>query len=120
MKCSKLLQKVLLCAALPLTAIAAADTNKGPQRIEVQAKRFSFSPDHITVKRGQPVTLVIHSDDVAHGLSIKPLNVNVEEQKGGSAEVTFVPEQSGKFEGECSRFCGAGHGSMNLVVEVTN
>ena len=39
-----------------------------PRRIEVTAKRFGYDPGEITVKKGQPVVLVIKSADVDHGL----------------------------------------------------
>lgn len=42
-----------------------------PQRIEVEAKRFDFTPAEITVKKGSPVTILLISKDVDHGLKFK-------------------------------------------------
>jgi len=90
----------------------------GPRRIEVTAKRFSFDPSSITLKKGEPVILVLKSVDVPHGLRFRELNVDVKAPKGGSGEVQFTPETIGDFVGHCSEFCGAGHGSMTLTLHV--
>jgi cytochrome c oxidase subunit II len=39
--------------------------------IEIHAKRFSFDPAEITVKKGEAVKLVITSEDVEHRLLIQ-------------------------------------------------
>lgn len=89
-----------------------------PKRIEIVAKKFAFSPSEITIPKGQPVTLVLTSEDVPHGLAIKELNVKAEFKKDKPAEVTFTPAQAGDFVGKCNRFCGRGHGTMKLGVHV--
>jgi cytochrome c oxidase subunit 2 len=96
----------------PLSADAA------PRRIEVVAKRFAFEPASIELKKGEPVTLVLKSVDVPHGLRFRELNVEVKAPKGGSGEVQFTPEKDGDFVGHCSVFCGSGHGSMSLTLHV--
>jgi cytochrome c oxidase subunit 2 len=88
------------------------------QRIEIVAKKFEFSPSEITLAKGQPVTLVLTSEDVPHGLTIKELNLKAEFKKDKPAEVTFTPAQAGDFVGKCSKFCGRGHGTMKLRVHV--
>lgn len=90
------------------------------QTITIKAKRFSFSPSEITLKKGEPVKLSLTSDDVPHSLVIKELNVNANIAKGHSTEVTVTPGQTGDFKGVCGRFCGMGHGSMRLIVHVTD
>ena len=89
-----------------------------PRRVQVTAKRFSFEPAEITLKKGEPVDLVLKSLDVPHGLRFRELKVEVKVGKGGSAEVHFTPDQTGTFVGHCSVFCGSGHGSMKLTLHV--
>ena len=97
-----------------------AQTQESPRRIEVTAKRFAFEPSEITVKKGQPVVLVIKSEDVSHGLRFRELNLNVKVDKGSPAELPFTPDQIGDFVGHCSVFCGSGHGQMTLTMHVVN
>lgn len=98
----------------------AAWSQPAQQRIEITAKRFTYTPDDITVKKGQPVVLVLKSEDVAHGMRFRELNVNVKVKAHGTAEVQFTPEKTGDFVGHCSVFCGAHHGSMTIRLHVVD
>jgi len=104
---------LLLCAASPVGA-------GEPEKIEIVASRFSYSPPEITLKRGEPVTLVFHSSDVTHGLTIPELGITMEIRKGKDAEITVTPSSTGQFTGKCAFFCGKGHGSMTLVINVVD
>jgi cytochrome c oxidase subunit 2 len=90
-----------------------------PRRIEVTAKRFAYVPAEITVKKGEPVVLVLKTDDVAHGIAFKELNLKTDIGKDATAELPFTPDQVGTFVGHCSHFCGSGHGAMTLTLHVT-
>jgi cytochrome c oxidase subunit 2 len=70
------------------------------------------------LKKGQPVVLIVKSLDVAHGLRVRELNIDLKVKKGASSEVQFTPEKTGDFVGHCSVFCGSGHGSMKLTIHV--
>jgi cytochrome c oxidase subunit 2 len=90
-----------------------------PHKVEIAAKRFGYEPSEITVKKGEPVILVVTSQDVSHGLRIRELNIDLTIPKGGeSAQVQFTPDLEGDFIGHCSVFCGTGHGSMALTLHV--
>lgn len=89
-----------------------------PHIIEIHAHRFSFEPSEITLKRDEPVTLRLISDDVSHSLMIPDLGVNQEIKKGKPADVNVDPKSVGDFHGQCGHFCGGGHGSMTFVVHV--
>ena len=108
------------CLGLWLTIASGSRVwaQSSPQRIEVTAKRFAFTPGEITLKKGRPVILVLKSEDVAHGIRIRELNVDVKVKAGGTAQVEFTPEKIGDFTGHCSVFCGSGHGSMILKIHV--
>ena len=108
---------VLMAAMFPHRHVRA---QAGTKRVEVTASRFTFAPADITLKKGQPVTLLLKSADVAHGLRFRELNVNIKVDKGQSGEVTFTPAVSGDFVGHCSGFCGAGHGAMALTLHVVD
>jgi cytochrome c oxidase subunit 2 len=105
---------------LSLFAMVPAIRPQGLRRIEVTAKRFSFEPAEITVKKGQAVDLVLTSKDVPHGLRIRELKIELHANKGKTAEVTFTPQTVGTFAGHCSVFCGSGHGEMTLIIHVVS
>ena len=105
---------LLMMCALGL----ALSGQESPRRIEITAKRFSFEPDEITIKRGETVVLALHSTDVPHGLEIKGLGVKTDIPKGRVVEISVTPAVAGDFDGTCSYFCGIGHGSMIFTIHV--
>jgi cytochrome c oxidase subunit 2 len=113
---------VLMATVLVATGFSfpIAWAEAAPQRIDVTAKRFAFEPGQITVKKGQPVVLVLKSTDVAHGIRFRDLNVEVKVGAHGTSEVQFTPEKTGDFVGHCSVFCGSGHGGMVLTLHVVD
>ena len=113
--------RLLLLAGILLGSLPGSLTcsaQGAPQRIELTAKRFTFDPGEITLKIGQPVVLVLKSADVAHGLRIRELGVDITVKAGGTAQVHFTPSRAGNFVAHCSVFCGSGHGTMVLKVHV--
>jgi cytochrome c oxidase subunit 2 len=111
----------LLVGALATASFVAPQARAqaaSPRRIVIIAKRFSYDPGEITLKKGQPVVLVLKSADVAHGLRFRDFNVNIKVKARGTAEVQFTPDKTGDFVGHCSVFCGSGHGSMTLKLHV--
>jgi cytochrome c oxidase subunit 2 len=103
-----------------MIAPKSAITESAPRRIEIHARRFSFQPAEITLKKRETVTLALTSDDVAHSLLIEGLHVNGTMTKGHITEVTVTPTTVGDYRGRCGRFCGAGHGSMTFVAHVVD
>jgi cytochrome c oxidase subunit 2 len=75
-------------------SVTAADA---PRRIEVVAKRFAYTPGEITLKKGEPVVLVFHSEDVSHGIKFKELSLQTEIGKGAAGELSFTPAIAGDF-----------------------
>lgn len=112
------LTAALVVATFVSVRFVAAQDN--PRTIEVTAKRFAYEPNEITVKKGEPVILLVKSEDVAHGLRFRDLNLDAKVAKGGTAQLRFTPEKTGDFVGHCSVFCGSGHGAMTLTLHVVN
>lgn len=117
---NKLMLGVTLAAVLCPTMLLSRQmtAQAAPQTIEVTASRFAFTPGEITVKKGQPVVLVLKSADVPHGLRFRELRQDVKINKSGTTEMRFTPDTTGDFVGHCSVFCGSGHGSMTLTLHV--
>jgi cytochrome c oxidase subunit II len=115
------MKRTILCF-VALAAMSAGSHSLNGQssasRIEIHAKRFSFQPSEITLKKGETTTLALTSDDVPHSLLVEGLHINTSITKGHTSEVTVTPDQTGDFKGRCGKFCGSGHGSMTFVVHV--
>ncbi|MBB6146586.1 cytochrome c oxidase subunit 2 [Silvibacterium bohemicum] len=107
-----------LALSLVLGGSHAVNAQDASKRIEIHAKRFSFSPAEITLTKGQTVTLALTSDDVPHSLLVEGLHINAAMNKGKVTEVQVTPDTVGDFHGKCGKFCGSGHGSMLFVVHV--
>jgi cytochrome c oxidase subunit II len=118
----KYMHLVLLAAVLVITGFSSPmdRAEDAPQKIEITVKRFEYTPGEITLKKGQPVVLVLRSLDVAHGLHIADLKIDMKVSPGGTTEAHFTPDKSGDFVGHCSVFCGSGHGSLALKVHVVD
>ncbi len=89
------------------------------RQFTMTAKQWEFSPDTITVNKGDTVVLSVRSIDVAHGFALPEFGVNEQLEPGKVVEVEFVADKTGTFSFFCSIVCGAGHGDMKgtLVVE---
>ncbi len=89
------------------------------KEINLEAFQFGFSPDKITVKKGDIVKLDATSRDVTHGLYIKEYGINVRLKKGETKKIEFVADKTGEFDILCSIYCGRKHHDMKakLIVE---
>lgn len=109
----------IVMAILLIMACGTLSASPAPRRIEVVAKRFTYVPTSITLKKGVPVVLIFKSQDVAHGIEFKHLNLHADIPKKGTGQITFTPTEVGNFVGHCAHFCGMGHGEMVLTLHVT-
>ncbi len=78
--------------------------------------RSHINPEHITVNKGDKVTIHITSleraQDETHGFAIDALNVHASIEPGKTASVTFVADEEGVFPYYCTEFCSALHLEM--------
>jgi cytochrome c oxidase subunit II len=86
--------------------------------IAITARRFSYMPSEVTLKKGETVTLVFHTEDVTHGFILPEWKLRAEIHKNHPVKITVQPDSVGTFEARCSYFCGVGHGSMRLFFHV--
>ena len=108
----------LLLLLVPVMTARAADGAEESRTIVITAKRFEFVPSTITLKKGETVKLVVTSEDVTHGLFIRPLKIDTDLTPGETQQITVTPQTAGTFTAICHHFCGAGHGNMKLTVVV--
>jgi cytochrome c oxidase subunit II len=98
-----------------IAALALRGEAPEVKTIHIVAKRFAFEPNEIRLKKGETVKLHFVSEDVVHGMYVKPLKIDTDIQPGSGTEVTVTPTKAGKFTAICDHFCGAGHGSMKMT-----
>ncbi len=108
----------LFLVAIILGLSTSRNHADSPKRIEITAERFNYAPDKITLKKGEPVILVLRSTDVTHGLKVEELNIKSDINKDKATEIQITPEEAGHFVGKCAHFCGNGHGTMTLQIDV--
>ncbi len=107
-----------LVASLLAVASPPVRAQDEPRVIVITAKRFEFSPNQITLAKGETVKLQIKSEDVTHGLFVRPLGIDTEIVPGRVTELTVTPETAGTYRAICDHFCGAGHGGMKMTIVV--
>ena len=88
------------------------------KEFNLEAYQFGFTPDIITVKKGDIVKLLAYSRDVIHGVYIKEYGINVPVNKGKVTKIEFIADKAGEFEILCSVYCGGGHNTMKAKLIV--
>ena len=116
-----LLTGVLLVGAVVSGLLIYTRANAVPTErvIHITAKKFDFSPDSITLKKGEPVVFEISSADREHGFNLRAFGVRANISPGKVSRIRFTPDKSGKFTFSCDVFCGDGHEEMTGTVIVT-
>ena len=93
--------------------LASAKVPAGAEQvIHLTAKKFEYTPNEITLKKGVPVILEITALDRDHGFKIPALGVRADLKSGEVTRVRIVPDRTGTFEFRCDVFCGSGHEDM--------
>jgi heme/copper-type cytochrome/quinol oxidase subunit 2 len=87
--------------------------------IAITARKFSFTPDVIRVKKDDHVKLTITALDAEHGFKLEAFDIDKKLKKGEATPIEFIADKPGTFPFQCSHFCGRGHGKMKgqLIVE---
>lgn len=91
---------------------------KAPRVVEITAKRFGFSPDTVTLHKGETVILRLKSEDVTHGFFLRALKLDEDISPDAPTDVTVTPTTAGTFTTICDHFCGPNHGNMKMTIVV--
>lgn len=86
------LKPAVFLVAIFVVWIVPTGHAQSPGRIEMSAKRFTYGPDSLPLKKGEPVILVLHSVDVTHGLKIDAFNVKSDDIKKNKASGSSRPD----------------------------
>jgi len=96
-----------------LDAQGAAKQKTKERVIKIQAKRFVYTPNEITIKKGEAVVLEFTSLDFVHGFNIPDLKIRADLPPGQITRVSIKPEKAGVYDFLCDNFCGSGHEEMS-------
>ncbi len=96
-------------------SFAAAQTERV---IGIKAKKFSFTPDKITLTKGEPVVFELSTEDVLMGFSVHDLGVRADIVPGRTVQLRLTPQKAGEFEFACDIFCGDFHEDMQGTITV--
>ena len=88
------------------------------QVIKILARRFTYSPNQLKLKKDVPVILEFTTADVIMGFSVPDFQTRADILPGKAARVRLVPDKVGTFVFLCDIFCGSGHETMNGVITV--
>jgi polyferredoxin len=120
-----------LAVLVPL-GIALLPKTAQTRHIDINARRFGYTPARIVVNKGDPVSLRFYSTDVTHGFQLDGYPVNLIARKGVTfqrnlrhddkghlkidwqrvSSVRFVANRTGKFIFRCTETCGNLHPFM--------
>jgi len=106
---------IVLVAAAALRAAAAE-----PRVVRIVAKRFTYTPSEITLKKGEPVVLELVSEDRVHGFKLPAFKIRTDVRPNEVTRVPLTPDKTGTFTFACDVFCGDGHDDMSGTVIVTD
>ena len=120
-------KRILIAGALCMSAMiisglalyVRANALPAEKEIHITAKKFDFTPDTITLKKGEPVVLVVSSKDRKHGFNLRAFGIRADVNPGETARIRFTPNKTGKFTFSCDVFCGEGHEDMTGTMVVT-
>lgn len=114
-------QFTLVCGGFLLgagTIGMRASAQPKEQVIQIVARKFSYSPSQLTLKRGIPVVLELTTADVLMGFNAPDFQARADIIPGQVAKVRLVPDRIGTFTFLCDVFCGSGHETMNGTIIV--
>lgn len=74
--------------------------------------------DRLILPAGEPVDLIITSEDVIHSFWVPQLGGKMDAIPGRANRLRLQADAPGTLAGQCAEFCGLGHAVMRFEVEV--
>ncbi|HXN14941.1 MAG TPA: cupredoxin domain-containing protein [Usitatibacter sp.] len=112
-------RRVLMAGLISVLCAGAVIAQPKERVIRVSARKFTFTPNEIALRRGEPVTLELVTEDVFMGFSAPDFKVRMDIVPGKTMQLGFTPDKSGTFPFLCDVFCGDGHETMSGKLLVT-
>jgi cytochrome c oxidase subunit 2 len=134
---------VLLIIAVPTistiySTYAAADNTDNAMVVEVYPKQWWWefhypgmgpvdasgnataliTANEVRVPEDTKVVFKLYSNNVIHSFWVPEMTGKMDVIPGHERRISFTPQQSGTYYGECAEFCGTAHAWMRFVVKV--
>ena len=104
---------ILAVIAAALSArLSASPRSPHPRQITLLASQWRYSPGIVTVNEGDPVTVILKTDDVVHGFYLDGYGVSAGVRPGEPTEIHFVATKAGRWMFRCTTTCGSFHPYM--------
>jgi cytochrome c oxidase subunit 2 len=87
--------------------------------VKISAKKFTYTPDEVTLKLGEPVVLELTTEDVHMGFKCVDLGVRADILPGKVTRLSLTPQKAGSFPFFCDVFCGDDHELMSGTLTIT-
>jgi cytochrome c oxidase subunit 2 len=87
--------------------------------VKILARKFTFEPDDIALKVGEPVVLEFTTADVHMGFKCVELGVRADILPGQVTRLKLTPQKAGTFGFFCDVFCGDDHELMSGTLTIT-
>jgi cytochrome c oxidase subunit II len=105
-------------AGREMRAASNARAEETARVVSITAKRYEFTPNVVTLKKGETVVLELSSEEVQHGFYVRGLKVDEDIHPGQKTRVTITPDKAGTFDTICDHICGPGHKNMKMTIVV--
>ncbi len=79
--------------------------------VYIAAHQFDF-PVIPVLEKGKTYVFHLSSQDVDHGFSLLPINLNLQLIPGYDYVLRFTPNKTGVYRLTCNEYCGLGHHTM--------
>ncbi|KKL12190.1 hypothetical protein LCGC14_2538250, partial [marine sediment metagenome] len=117
--CRRKMKKLIIFITLSILSLLYPYAASGETRnIELRAERYSYTPNIITVNKGDIIRLKLISTDVTHGFYLDGYEINFFARPGENKEVVIKADRTGRFVFRCSNTCGEFHPYMIGLLKV--
>src|SRR6185295_20307881 len=97
---------IAIALAWAASVTLGASAQKPRRVIRVRAKRFTYTPNAIPLKKGEPVTFELTTEDIMMGFNVPDFGVRADIVPGKATRLDLTPDKAGTFTFLCDIFCG--------------
>ena len=98
---------VAVSTVLGLPAVAPSASQSALAKVEIAVSKTGFRPTHLTLRRGEPVQLVLTAADGEHCFAVDALRIEKRVVAGRPTRVDVTPDRAGVFPFYCCLESGA-------------